>query len=247
MALLFLISLFVHHPVSAQVNNSDKKKIYRDIKKYYKELSDGDHPIRFINKDDPSVSKNNIHQIILIRHGKPMLNKEGWISYEEARKYKYQYDTVHVEPIQEGGFDLKPNDISKVFCSTLVRSHHTAELLFSDQFEIESDSAFIEFQNRIVKIKLIKLPVSWWQSISRFFWLIGLNSRDIETRKMAKERARSNATFLETEASRSGNAVLVGHGLLNRSIKKTLEKQGWELSLDTGRDYLSVRILMKIK
>ncbi|WP_207432277.1 histidine phosphatase family protein [Sabulibacter ruber] len=183
--------------------------------------------------------------IYLIRHARPVLNRKGLFSKEQATQYLKDYNLAEVEQIIERSEHLPLEFISKVYCSTLPRAKATARMLFGPDVHMIEDATFVEFENRIWGLPLGKFPLIWWQATSRVLWMLGLNQKDIESFKQARKRASQAADKLALEAETSGIAVLVAHGFLNEFIKRSLRKKGWKVVLDGGRGFVSVTQLSK--
>lgn len=188
----------------------------------------------------------DVRQVMLIRHGEPDLHKDGWRNRKAAKEFISEYDRVGIVPVEKFPVcvDSLP-DNQLVFHSTVRRAAHTAELIFADRFKLIGDPGFREFERKIFPFLNISLPTKWWTTLSRVFWMLGANSKDIETFAEAKERARYNAHFLGGVADEKGLAILVAHGLHNRYVAKYLKKDGWKPIFEEGNNYFSVRILAK--
>ncbi|WP_232058373.1 histidine phosphatase family protein [Nibribacter ruber] len=190
------------------------------------------------------MTTETIH-IYLIRHARPMVDKSGFFSKEQATQYLQEYSLAEVEQVIERSEHLPIDRIKKVFCSTLPRSKATALQLFGPQVELVEDVTFREFENRIWGLPLGKFPLLWWQVTSRLLWLMGLNQKEIESFKMARKRASQAADHLVQEAETAGMAVLVAHGFLNEFIKRALKRRGWRVTIDGGRKFVGVTQLEK--
>ncbi|WP_205499712.1 histidine phosphatase family protein [Rufibacter psychrotolerans] len=183
--------------------------------------------------------------IYLIRHARPVLNRKGLFSKEQAAQYLKDYNLAEVEQIIERSEHLPLELIRKVYCSTLPRAKATARLLFGPEVQLIEDATFVEFENRIWGLPWGRFPLRWWQVTSRILWLLGLNQKDIESFQQARKRADQAADKLAAEAETNGLAVLVAHGFLNEFIKRSLRKKGWKVVLDGGRRYVGVTQLSK--
>jgi broad specificity phosphatase PhoE len=224
---------------------SSDKKAYAEIRSWYKKNKD--KPLIFYPyTKSESLKKRTILQIILIRHGNPEINRNGWFSYKAARNYIIAYDTVGVKPIVKPPVVLETGEEVKIFSSSLFRAFDTALKVFGDDVSITVDSAFIEFQREITPLPLI-LPIKGWTGISRFFWMIGLHSSDIPSLRSEKSRAVFDSELLENAAIDNTRVVLVAHGFLNKYIIRNLKKNGWDHSYNGGNDYLAVQVLTKIE
>ena len=116
--------------------------------------------------------------MILIRHGNPKINKNGWFSYKAAKNYIKVYDTVGVRSFENAPVILESGEDVKIYSSSLYRAYDTALKIFGDDSAIDVDSVFIEFQREITPLPLV-LPIKGWTGLSRFFWIIGLHSTEI--------------------------------------------------------------------
>lgn len=229
---------------AADVESIDKEA-YSEIRSWYKKSKDKTLTFYPSNKYE-SWKERTILQIILIRHGNPEINKNGWFSYKEARNYIKAYDTVGVRPIVKLPLTLAPNEEVKIFSSSLYRAYDTAIKVFGDNSAINVDSTFIEFQREITPLPLI-MPIKGWMGLSRFFWMIGLHSSDIPSFRSEKSRAVMDAELLEKAAIDNPKVILVGHGFLNKYIVRNLKKKGWDHSFNGGNDYLAVQVMTKIE
>ncbi|CAM3693663.1 phosphoglycerate mutase family protein [Pontibacter korlensis] len=185
-------------------------------------------------------------RIFLIRHARPLLPHEGLFDVEAARSYISAYDTAQVEEFVLQHETLPYQHVTKVYCSTLVRSQLTARAIFGEEVELLIDHTFREFERRIFTLPLMRLPIKVWLLSARLLWFLGFNSRDIETFRQARARARQAAEKLAQDALQHNTTVLVGHGLLNSFIRRELKRMGWKASIKGGNDFLSVHMLSHI-
>lgn len=225
-------------------DESDNKEIYSEIKSWYKVSKN--EPLTFYQSPSKeSREKKLILQIILIRHGKPEINKNGWFGYKAAKNYVIAYDTVGVGKIDKLPVILEPHEEVKIFSSSLFRAYDTSLKIFNEKDTVYADSAFVEFQREIIPLPLI-LPIKGWTGISRFFWMIGLHSSTVASFQTEKSRAKSVSELLDKAAIENRKVILVAHGLLNKYIVRYLKKNGWDHSYDGGNDYLAVQVMSKI-
>ncbi len=202
--------------------------------------------IRFVQEEMGLLEDlSNLEQIILLRHGEPMVDKKGWRKRKEAMSFIIAYDTVGVYPPEYDPVSLNHDEIDVIFTSTLNRSISTAKQLFQRPEDQRADAIFREFERKIFSFPNIKLPLKWWLTGSRVFWLMGLNKKGIESISEAKKRAREAVTFLERNASENGKTLLVSHGLLNHYLAKYLRKNGWTQVFDGGKGYLSQKVFVR--
>ncbi|MEM7552446.1 MAG: histidine phosphatase family protein [Bacteroidota bacterium] len=189
--------------------------------------------------------QEELQQIILIRHGEPDLKKNGWTNRKGAMRYSQKYDQVGIKSFEVHPFCEGELFGDTVFHSTLERAKNTADRLFREQVTLVGKDDFIEFERKIFVFPNIPLPLKFWTSTSRIFWILGFNDRGIENFKKAKKRAKKNAEFLEEYSRDHGEAILVAHGLHNKFVLKSLKKKGWKHVRSGGSGYLSIQILAK--
>ena len=208
--------LFSYHSSIAQLD---------EIKSYYKQLEkqakEAPITIQFVQAEMNLVKDlSTIDQIILLRHGEPALDKKGWRKRKETIRYVEQYDSVGEYPPKHIPVQLIDGEIDMIYTSTLSRSISTAEQLFPQIENQNAQPIFREFERKIFSFFNIKLPLKWWTTGSRLFWVMGLNKKGIESFSEAKERAKNANTLLESTASENGKVLLVSHGLLNHYLVK---------------------------
>ena len=106
----------------------------------------------------------------------------------------------------------------------MPRSINTALYLLKQlSLDLNRNPIFSEFDLDIVSLPII-LSVKQWFFISRIAWMFGVRGN---TASFFEERNRSN--LLEMSHSKETNVILVGHGFINRYIKRNLEKRDWVL------------------
>lgn len=193
----------------------------------------------------PSISTQTRKRIFLIRHARPMVSKKGYFDKAGARNYISDYDAAEVEQFVLEHEAIPYQEIRQVYCSTLVRSQLTARQIFGDEVELIVRHEFREFERRIFSLPLLRLPIRLWLVSARLLWMMGMNSKGIETFRQAKERAREAATFLAQEAEHKPHVILVAHGLLNNFIRWYLQDLGWKSAIHEGSGFLSVTVLEK--
>lgn len=206
--------------------------------------------VRFIREEDNLLPDSlQLKQIALIRHGEPDLPKGGRFSYEEAKEYMMNYDTVGIMLPDEPFFMVEDDEDIRFYTSTLERARHTARYLFGPEREFVETADFREFERRTDPRHLrMRLPLRYWTVTARIEWMLGLRQDDaIESFGKAKERAREGARRLDAESRQQDKIVLVAHGFLNRYLKKYLEDEGWEIVRDGGRDYFATTIMAKVE
>ncbi|WP_235942011.1 histidine phosphatase family protein [Pontibacter fetidus] len=180
------------------------------------------------------------NRIFLIRHAKPQVAGKGMFSAAGARQYISDYDAANIEAFILTHEAIPYKQITKVHCSTLVRSQLTAKAIFGENVQLVIDANFREFERKIFSLPFLQLPIKLWLLGARLLWFLGLNSRGIETFKQARQRARTAAKQLAEEANRETIAVLVAHGLLNFFIRRELKRLGWQQTIKEGSGFISV-------
>lgn len=205
---------------------------------------------RFIRDDEKLLPDSlQLKQIALIRHGEPDLEKGGRFSYEEAKQYMQNYDTVGIMLPDEPFFMVDDDEDIVFYTSTLERARHTAQYLFGPEREYVETEDFREFErqidNRVIRMRL---PLRYWTVTARIEWMLGLRRNDgIESFGEAKDRAREGAQRLDAESRQQDKIVLVAHGFLNRYIQQYLEDEGWEVVREGGSEYFATTILAKVE
>lgn len=189
-----------------------------------------------------------VSQIILIRHGEPDLPTERWTTRKNVLEYTTLYDTVGVLPLKGRGLLLQDHPLKHVYSSSTPRAFHTAEILFEDSIKIIKDYRFREFERKIFWFpnSNLLLPRKFWITFSRILWLMGFNSKGIESRTDAYRRARNNAVFLMEDAAKFGTTALVAHGFHNKVLGDFLKKKGWSVVMKGGNSYGAVNVFASL-
>lgn len=165
-------------------------------------------------------------EIVLIRHGKPASANNLVVNAGEYTKWIRQYNLSAVDS------SSRPVNINEqyrsfyVVASDLKRARHSAYIYMDKKVE-EIDKIYREMEVPRYKIPL-KLKAWNWVYLSRFLWLLGFKG-SFESFKQAKKRAELATERLIALAEKHENLVLFGHGFMNRYIRKSLIKKGWQL------------------
>ena len=203
-----------------------------------------DGPVTFIQEENyPVPEGKELIQIMVMRHGKPLLEKKKKYTWKEAEEYIRAYDTVGVETFEATTVCI-PDGVNELYCSNLGRSISTAKFIAKDSLPLVSDKKFREFERQILRIPSIKMPLSFWLVTARIPWIFG--SDEIESLAEAKRRSDEVAKFLDESARTEKRTMLVAHGFLNRFLEKSLKKEGWQQVRKGGHDYLAVSIYTKL-
>lgn len=205
--------------------------------------------VRFIQEQDQLLPDSlELKQIALIRHGEPDLNKVGRFSYEDAKQYIKDYDSVGIMLPDEPFFMVEDEEDILFYTSTLPRAQSTAQYLFGPGREIVESADFREFERSLGNRRFkMRLPLRYWTLTARIEWLLGINREGVESFQEAKARARLGAEKLNSLSEKNPKIVLVAHGFLNRYISKYLQEMGWEVVRDGGSNYFATTILAKIE
>jgi len=183
--LFFIFFNGVWYSTSAQFEN---------IKAHYKDLqmASPNEPvtIQFVQEEMRLLENyTELSQIILLRHGEPELDKGGWRKRKEAIKFIKDYDSVGVYSPGYLPVKLHPDEIDIIFTSTLNRSVSTADQLFKNFESQQAHAIFREFERKIFSFPNVKLPLKWWLTSSRVFWLMGFNKKALRVfRKLRREQ-----------------------------------------------------------
>jgi hypothetical protein len=186
-----------------------------------------------------------LKRIFLVRHYEPDVERSGFFDAAEATKFIADYD---IAGLVKSGLSHPaglPNYMPKVYCSALQRAKQTARLLFGEEVDLIENADFNEFQRKIFHLPLFRFPIEVWLAGARLLWIMGLNSRGIETFRQARDRARRCAATLSGFSETEHTVVLVAHGFLNAFIRQALKKQGWQVVRHDGNSYLGVTELVK--
>ncbi len=243
---IFIVSI-INFSCSPQNCNYTKKAIHQQ-----KDIIEECECFTCINEVDSGLqtklntTDKKLVQIYLIRHAKPDIQKKTFYSSSQAQEYITNYNLV---PIKKFDSTLVCNNLYKphtIYCSNLRRSIETTESIFKNGYNIVSDSIFREFENKIIKApNCIRTPLLHWQIISRVSWVLGRKDNEIESFKEAKKRAQKASNKLIDIAKNEETAILVAHGMLNRTIAKRLKKEDWIIIEKNGKKNLGATILVK--
>ncbi|MDQ3290215.1 MAG: histidine phosphatase family protein [Bacteroidota bacterium] len=199
---------------------------------------------RFIRIEFTKMAKTELH-IFLIRHQRPVVSKQGWFSRQQASQFLMDYDACAIEELVTKPTGLPAKPLTKVYCSSLPRAKQTAQAIFGPEVTLMEDPVFDEFPRQVFPLPFLKFPIKFWLFGARVLWLLGLNSRNLETFRQARVRARKAAQQLAHQADTDGKVVLVAHGFLNIFIRKALRKMGWRVVRYDGTGFLGVSELVK--
>ena len=175
-------------------------------------------------------------QITLIRHGKPDMPANQKISLKKFSEWIDAYNNASLCP--KLAPDVEVLTIAKnskaVICSHLSRSTCSASHLgvqptFIDPLFREMEMPYWSFASPAISPNI-------WAILLRLCWFAGFTS-NAESFKDARLRAIQATDQLIKFAQEHHQITFVGHGLLNRSIAKTLIKKGWLGPKNPGKKY----------
>jgi broad specificity phosphatase PhoE len=165
-------------------------------------------------------------QIILARHGKPLLNHWAWIAPREMKDWidRYNQADLVAEPVPAAAVEAATMS-AIVITSTLKRCAHSAELLCRER-PILVEALFREPDLPHTTWRFPKLPLSFWGVVFRLAWFFGFSGK-VESVAQATLRAHSAADILVAITREKGSVLLVGHGIMSMLIAKRLVELGW--------------------
>ncbi|MGD2029267.1 MAG: histidine phosphatase family protein [Desulfobacterales bacterium] len=160
-------------------------------------------------------------QIVIYRHAKPVVSWNEIISGRDFPSWVSRYNNSGIIKIELG---MKKEKI--VLTSNLKRSMETGKLIGE---KIIPNSLFCEAEVPLIQFPTIRMRAKFWMALSRFLWLFGLK-KNCESFKNAKKRVIRIIENIESHLLENQRVVIVGHGFINRLIKKKLIHRGWSLS-----------------
>lgn len=164
-------------------------------------------------------------KITLMRHGKPVLAKTGWVAPVEMAHWIecYQLSEVAADGVPHLSLALA-NSATCIVASTARRALSSVQVL--GQTVRVTDAVFGEAELPFALWRFPRLPPFVWAAIFRMLWLVGY-SRGADSIQATKARARAAAHQLIALAGQGAPVLLVGHGIMNRLIARELLALGW--------------------
>jgi broad specificity phosphatase PhoE len=176
-------------------------------------------------------------QIIIMRHGKPLLEKIGWITPAEMERWIELYNRSEVVIDQVAAFNFDQVRSARcIVASTARRALSSLQALGYTQ--LVTDAVFCEAQLPFALWRFPRLPPLAWAAFFRILWFFGY-ARGAESIQEAKIRAHSAAHKLSSLAEQ-GPVLFMGHGIINRLIAKELTALGWVGSAKQKSEYWGV-------
>lgn len=168
-------------------------------------------------------------QISLVRHGRSKWQQNDYMTSKEFENWVTKYDDhgVYAEEAYPVETQKKLAAATVIYTSDLYRAKESSRLL-TNKLEVISNTLFreTELPKSTGSFWNVKLKPNGWAVLLRCLWFAGY-SRDCESLKDAKIRAKRGAEELIREAKKSKYVVLVGHGFFNILIAKELLHMGW--------------------
>jgi len=175
-------------------------------------------------------------EIILVRHGKPVGATNPKLSASGFADWVLNYDASEVDIDS-----LPPENLKQAIRSHFIVSSHLARAIDSAKVCLNLAPHLIDNALREMEIPSYRLPFKLkaytWLVLNRLLWFMGIKG-DVESFKAAKIRANDAAKMLIALATEHHQVAVFGHGLMNKSIAKELERLGWTLS-SQGHSYWS--------
>ena len=162
--------------------------------------------------------------ISFMRHGKPMLAGNGWVTPAQMAQWIESYNLSEVGPQDiPTKSQLVMRSAEIVATSTASRAMSSARVLGRTPDVI--DPLFCEAELPFALINFPRLPPNVWAAIFRISWFLGY-ARSAESMRRTTIRAKAAANKL-VALTEQGSVLLIGHGIMNRLIAKELSAMGW--------------------
>src|SRR4051812_15551726 len=127
-------------------------------------------------------------QIVLMRHGRPVVPRCGWLPASAMRGWIAGYDGAVIAAGEVSADALLAARAARhIAASTLPRALSTVAALGVEAGLV--DSAFCEAQLPYAGWTALRLPVPVWAVLFRVLWLLGY-SHGAESARLARVRAR---------------------------------------------------------
>lgn len=181
--------------------------------------------------------------IILVRHGKPALDRTRAISFAAYRDWWKAYDDGGLHPDQpdhQKTLAIAPT-AEVIYASTLRRAQETANALFPAR-ERTNDPNFVEAPLPPPMLFGLRLRPGVWGVLARISWWLGF-SGPLENRTSVDQRVDIAADTLIAAAHKDGGKIVFAcaHGWFNRMMRPALHARGWHCVEDGGDGYWSYR------
>lgn len=160
-------------------------------------------------------------KIILLRHGEVDIRNHENITSNQFEKWiiKYNHSDIKSEFSSKNEIEDLLNKTDILMCSSLKRSIQSVEIFDKVPFEI--DDVFDEAELPSLNWSFLKFNPKVWLVFFRIVWFFGY-SQNCESYKIAKSRAKKATQKLIELSKHNDTVLLVGHGIMNKLIKKEL-------------------------
>ncbi len=176
-------------------------------------------------------------KIVLMRHGKPRIDKHLRLNAAEFGAWVEKYNAAGIDSECQPPLEAIEQATKCAFtvCSNLARSVESAKALGVERIGVCS-SMFREMDMPHATWRFPSISLLAWSVFFRLAWAFGY-SANAESFKAAKTRARGCAEHLANLSSTHGTVLFVGHGSLNWFIAKYLKRMGWLSAEKPPRKY----------
>jgi len=167
-------------------------------------------------------------KIIIMRHAKVQIENHK-IYANELKSQIEKYDKAPIEKQVKNLDELKEltDNVDFFVSSGLRRSLDSLALLDREANYI--DRVFAEVESPYTKLKILKLPLYSWGFWFKILWRLGYSGGSCSYRE-SKEDAHKASLQLEELAKQHDRVLLLGHGIKNTLIAKSLKSRGWRES-----------------
>lgn len=178
-------------------------------------------------------------EIIFIRHGPPEFDSSRWLHQSDLEQLLADYKASRVVCPAPADLLAKLFAFSEkqVFCSALPRCIDSAAALgFADAVLIpELNEADLPSPN------WLRIPIPYRAAVIalRLAWFLGYSGSSNSYRSTL-ERADAAAEKLTEIAREHGSVLIIGHGVMNRLVSRSLRKAGWRADARARSGYWSV-------
>ncbi len=178
-------------------------------------------------------------EIILIRHGKPIIPSLKKISPLAFSEWVGLYNLSSLCDASKPPVEAVrvASTCKAIVCSELVRSIESAKALEIKTVTLIS-SKFNEADLPVASWRFPRLSPKIWAVIFRVLWFFGY-SRNAESFHETKERATEAASILKELAETYTTVLFIGHGVYNRMLANELNSTGWSGPKNPGSKHWS--------
>ncbi len=179
--------------------------------------------------------------IIIVRHGKPALSRQLWLTWRGFEQWWADYDAGGLAETQRIPKKLQnlANRADIVLSSPLPRAVESALLLTGRPADI-IDPELVEAPLPPPPLGPLKLKPKAWGTLARILWYFGWSGGK-ESHRQARARADHMAAKLDSYAENGQMVLVTAHGWFNRMLKGSLMKQGWKCVRQKGDLHWSYR------